>query len=229
MNDAFAIPEDRFVIEQPVDVRLGFIRKVYSLFLLTIGTSAAMTYAVMSIPVVADLAGQYWFAWLLLYLGLSWGSNLIARQGAAVGYGLLAVLSVVTGLFFGPTIKFYAVTQGMEVVYQAFGLTSAIFGGLTAYVFVTRKDFSFLAGALWMGLFALIGVGILGLFINFSFEFRHAITFAGVLLFIGFILYDTSNILHHYREDQFAVATVAIYLDFVILFMKLLRILGRRR
>lgn len=146
-----------------------------------------------------------------------------------MGYGLLAVLSVVTGLLFGPTVNYYAVTAGIQVVYQALGLTILIFGGLTAYVFITKADFSFLRGALFMGLLALIGIGVLGFFINFSFGFSQAITIAGVLLFVGFILYDTSNILHHYHEDQYAVAAVAIYLDFVILFINLLRLLSRSR
>ena len=229
MNDTFTIPQDRgFVIDLPVDARLAFIRKVYSLFLMSLLGTVAVTAAVMSVPVVADLAGRYWFVWMILYIGLSWCSGWIGRQGAAVGYALLGSLSIVTGLFFGPTIRFYAATQGLDIVYQALGLTCLIFGGLTIYVFVTKKDFSYLGGMLFMGIFALIGLGVLGMFVNFSFEFRHAITLVGVVVFIGFILYDTSNILHHYREDQFAVAAVAIYLDFVILFMKLLRLLSRR-
>jgi FtsH-binding integral membrane protein len=224
-----AIPEDHgFLYEAPVDVRLAFIRKVYSLFLLSLLASTLVTAAVMTTPAVANLAGRYWFVWMILYVGLSWCSGWIANQGAAVGYALLAVLAGVTGLFFGPTIMFYAAHGGIGVVYQAFGLTVGIFGGLTAYVFITKKDFSFLGGLLWMGIFALIAFGVLGMFINFSFNVRHAMTLAGVLLFVGFILYDTSNILHHYREDQYVVAAVAIYLDFVILFMKLLRLLGRR-
>ncbi|MBI3461456.1 MAG: Bax inhibitor-1 family protein [Planctomycetes bacterium] len=228
MSNAFSIPNDRFVIELPVDARLAFIRKVYGLFLVSILGTAAVTAAVMSVPAVADLAGQYWWAWLVLYVGLSWGSNWIASQGSAFGYGLLAALSVVTGLFFGPTVNFYAAGAGMGVVYEALALTAAIFGGLTGYVFVTRQDFSFLRGALWVGMFALIGFGVLSMFVGFSFQVHHLVTLAGVVLFIGFILYDTSNIIHHYREDQFAVAAAAIYLDFVILFMKLLRLLGRR-
>ena len=229
MDEVMAIPEDRgYLYEAPVDVRLAFIRKVYSLFLLSLLASTVVTAAVMTTPVAMNLAAKYWFVWLILYIGLSWCSGWIASQGAVVGYTLLAVLSAVTGLFFGPTITFYAANVGIDVVYQAFGLTSAIFGGLTAYVFITKKDFSFLGGLLWMGIFALVAFGVLGMFIDFSFQLRHAMTLAGVLLFVGFILYDTSNILHHYREDQYVVAAVAIYLDFVILFMKLLRLLGRR-
>jgi FtsH-binding integral membrane protein len=229
MSELLALPEDRaYLYEATVDVRLTFIRKVYSLFLVSLLSSTGVTAAVMMLPEVADLAGRYSLVFLLLYIGLSWCSGWIAEQGPVVGAMLLSALSVVTGLVFGPTISFYAANVGIGVVYQALGLTSAIFGGLTVYVFVTKQDFSFLRGLLWMGMFAIVAFAVLGMFINFSFELRHALTLAGVLLFIGFILYDTSNIVHHYREDQAIVAAVAIYLDFVILFMKLLRLLSRR-
>ncbi len=228
MSDMYAMPMDQFVIELPVDTRLAFIRKVYSLFLVSLLATIAVTVSVLSVPIAADIAGRYWYVWVGLYFLLSWFGEAIAAQGKTVGYIVLSVLSVVTGLAFGPTIRFYIGNQGVDIVYQALGLTTAIFGGLTAGVFITKQDFSFLRGFLWMGVLALIGVGVLGIFINFDFGMQQAITIGGVLLFVGFILYDTSNILHHYREEQVAAAAAAIYLDFVILFMKLLRLLRGR-
>lgn len=216
-------------IEGSTAERLAFIRKVYGHFLGSLAITAAVTTAVMTSAPVLNLAGRFWVVWMLLYLGLSMCSGWIARQGTGFGYALLGLLSVATGLFFGPTILFYAKVGGVGIVANALILTGSIFTGLTAYVFITRKDFSWMGAGLTAGLFLLIGVGIVSIFVPMGNTTNFLITLAGAVLFCGFILYDTSNILHNYRTDQYVVATVAIYLDFVILFMKILRLLGRGR
>lgn len=215
-------------VEASVSERMRFIRKVYSQFFVSLLITAGVTGAVMSSSAAMNLAANLWPVWLILYLGASFASGMVSKASPAVGYLVLGTLAVSTGFFFGPVITFHARVQP-EIVWQALILTGATFTGLTMYVFTTRKDFSWIGGSLFLVLFLLIGLGIVQIFIPFSAGMQMGITIASVLLFCGFILYDTSNILHHYRTDQHIHATVMIYLDFVILFMNILRLLGNRR
>jgi len=225
-----SIPQGRFTVDvAPVDVRMNFIRKVYSLFLLSLLTTAGTTVVILNNAAASQAAARYGFVWLILYLVLAFGANAIARQGEVFGYILLALFSVITGIFFGPLIRAYVEMGGIDLVYQALGLTVAMFGGLTGYVFLTKKDFSFLAGGLYMMLFLLIGVGILSIFVPFSAGASFLFSLVGAIVFCGFVLYDTSNIMHRYQPEQFAVATLMIYLDFINLFLYILRLLSSRR
>src|SRR5690606_1067608 len=109
------------------------------------------------------------------------------------------------------------------VIFQALGLTVLTFGGLSAYVLITRKDFSFLGGFLFTGLMLLIG-GIVVLWIASAFFgvdvslMSMAITIASTFLFMGYVLYDTSNLLHRYSTDMVVPAALALMIDFIILF-----------
>jgi len=100
-----------------------------------------------------------------------------------------------------------------------------IFGGLTAYVWLTKKDFSYLGASLTIGLFLIIGISIINLFIGSS-VMSMTLSIVSVLLFSGFILYDTSVILRNAMAIPPTLAALNLYLDFLNLFLSLLRILG---
>tara|TARA_B100000795_G_scaffold269044_1_gene257342 strand:+ start:31 stop:642 length:612 start_codon:yes stop_codon:yes gene_type:complete len=113
-----------------------------------------------------------------------------------------------------------------EIVLQALLLTAAVFISLTSYVFVTKKDFSWMGGALYMGLIILLVWG----FINMLFPIggglgRAVFSLMGALLFSGYILYDTSVIMLHMGPDDYIMASVSLYLDIINLFLYLLEIL----
>ena len=106
-------------------------------------------------------------------------------------------------------------------------LTAAVFVSLTFYVMTTKKDFSFLGGALFSGLIILL----VWSFMNSLFDFGlgaggHTVfSLMGALLFVGYILYDTSMLLHYYGPDDYIMAAIALYLDIVNLFLYLLELL----
>ncbi len=146
--------------------------------------------------------------------------------------GLLVVFAF-TGLLgasLGPTLNYYlAMSNGSQVVMQALGGTALVFFALSGYVLTTRKDFSFMAGFLVTGLVvvlvAALGAIVAGLFgVNIS-GIQLALSAAIVFLMSGFILYDTSRIIHG-GETNYIMATVALYLDIYNLFVNLLHILG---
>jgi FtsH-binding integral membrane protein len=105
------------------------------------------------------------------------------------------VFLIITGLALGQIAHFYR-----PDVFLAAGITTLmIFAGTSAYVFFTKQDFSFLRVALNIGFWILLAAAILGFFLNLS-AFSLIIGIFGSLIFIGWILYDTSKIL--LRADE---------------------------
>jgi FtsH-binding integral membrane protein len=106
--------------------------------------------------------------------------------------------------------------------------TLILFGGLTLAVFVTRKDFSFLRTFLVFGGFAAMGFIVMA--ILFNFQLGAIFTYAMIALCCGYILYDTSNVLHHYRIGQHVAAALALFASVALLFWYILQLfLSQRR
>ena len=112
---------------------------------------------------------------------------------------------------------------------QALGGTALVFFTLSGYVLTTRKDFSFMGGFLMTGLVVLVLVSLalmVGSMMGFHVPAAHLALSAGiVLLMSGFILFDTSRIIHG-GETNYLMATVSLYLNIYNLFTSLLHILG---
>jgi len=213
-------------------VRMAFLRKVYSLFsmaiLIFVGTMAwGATQPADSW--VNQLFGRMTFMGFILFMAAIF---FLARVTAKrfplnlIGLGLFAVLE---GLMVSPMVGQVVATSGPGVVFQAFGLTAVVFGGLTAYVLLTKKDFSWMRAALWTGFWLMIGIAVLSFFgIGAGFVMGWGYSAAMVLLFAGFMIYDTSMILHRYPANMAASAALTIFLDFVIMFIHILRLFSRR-
>ncbi len=137
----------------------------------------------------------------------------------AVAYALWVF---VMGLAIAPLVS-YANATAPAVVSQASLITAVVFLGLTIYVFVSGRDFSFLRGALSIGLFALIGIGLASWLIGFDVGIWYSV--AGALLFAGYILYDTSQILHRYPTTAHVAAAVVLFTDVVLMFQYILMLL----
>jgi hypothetical protein len=101
-------------------------------------------------------------------------------------------------------------------------LTLLVFGGLTAVVFLTRADFSFLRTGLTIASFAALGVIVCS--ILFGFNLGVVFMAALVALASGYILYDTSNVLHHYRIGQHVAAALALFASVALLFWYLVQL-----
>ena len=143
-----------------------------------------------------------------------------------LGLGLYVVAEAV---IFLPLLLIARAVSGPSVIPTAGILTLALFGGLTITVFVTRKDFSFLAPILFIG--SLIALGLIVAAILFRFDLS-GVLFAGamVALMSGYILYYTSNVLLHYRTDQYVAAALALFAAVATLFYYILLLLmGNRR
>jgi FtsH-binding integral membrane protein len=199
--------------------RLVFIKKVYSLLAMSMGTAAVGAY-LGSGPLLLLVAPNM-MLFFILQIGLIFFASFAARKP---GLNMIALFSftTVSGLTLGPLL--YQV--GPSIAAEAFGLTAVTFVGLSMYVVYSKKDFSFMSGFLMTGLIVLVVGGLLNMFFIQSGMMHFVMSGGSVLLFSGFILYDTSNILRYYGTDEHVSATLALYLDVLNLFIALLSILN---
>lgn len=199
--------------------RLIFIKKVYSLLAMSMGTAAVGAY-LGSGPLLI-LVAQNMMLFFILQFALIIFASFASRRP---GLNMVALFSftTVSGLTLGPLL--YQV--GPSIAAEALALTAITFAGLSLYVVYSRKDFSFMSGFLMTGLIVLVVGGLLNMFFIQSGMMHFVMSGASVLLFSGFILYDTSNILRYYGTDEYVSATLALYLDILNLFIALLSILG---
>ena len=199
--------------------RLTFIKKVYSLLAMSMGTAAVGAY-LGSGPLLLLVAPNMMLFFILQFALIIFASFASRRPG--LNMVALFSFTTVSGLTLGPLL--YQV--GPSIAAEAFSLTAITFAGLSLYVVYSKKDFSFMSGFLMTGLIVVIVGGLLNMFFIQSGMMHFVMSGASVLLFSGFILYDTSNILRYYGTDEYVSATLALYLDILNLFIALLSILG---
>lgn len=218
---------DPFAIDAAQEERAWFIRKTYLNLAGAIGLFAGLetlflTNDALKIGMLELIGGHWWVA-LLAFMGVSWLASHWANSGAspAVQYAGLGLYAVAEALIFVPLLTI-ASAMSPDIVPSAGLVTLVIFGGLTGIVFLTKADFSFLGGTLTILSFGALAVALCGMLFGFSL----GIFFAGamVALMAGWILYDTSNILHHYRTDQSAAAALALFSSLATLFWYVIRL-----
>lgn len=195
------------------------LRNTYALLSLTLLFSAitAGGSLLLQLPhpgIIISLVGFIGLYFLTAKLRNSiWGLPSVFALTGFMGYTL------------GPVVGHYlAMPGGGSIVMNAMGMTGIIFLSLSAYVLTTRKDFSFMGGFLMVG----IVLGIVASLAAFFFQIPAlslAISAMFVLLMSGFILYETSNILHG-GETNYIMATVSLYVSIYNLFTSLLHLLG---
>lgn len=201
------------------------LRNTYMLLSMTLLFSAVTA----SISVMIGIGQGAALIMMLASIGLIW---FVLPRTANSSAGLLVVFAF-TGLLgasLGPTLSYYlAVQGGAQIIVQALGGTGIIFLALSAYVLTTKKDFSFLGGFLFVGLMmiilASIGTMVAGMFGVAVSGLSLAISGVAILIFSGFILYDTSRIING-GETNYIMATVSLYLNIYNLFVNLLHLLG---
>ena len=147
-----------------------------------------------------------------------------AAQSAAGIWFVFAFTGLLGGSL-GYTLSYYAsFANGPELIMQAFGATALVFFGLSGYVLTTKKDFSFMGGFLIVGLIVAVVASIANIFFAIP-AISLAVSAAIVFIMSGFILYDTSRIIHG-GETNYIRATVSMYLNIYNLFVSILHLLG---
>lgn len=173
------------------------------------------------------LLGVSWLLVLGGFVVVSWLASKVAAtaESKAAQYAALVGFVIAEALIFVPLL-FVAEYQAPGTIASAAGVTFVAFALLTAVVFLTGKDFSFLRGILmWSGIVALclIGGGVV-----FGFQLGTYFSVAMVAVAGGAILYDTSNILHHYPEDRYVSAALELFASVALMLWYVLRLFSRR-
>jgi FtsH-binding integral membrane protein len=151
-----------------------------------------------------------------------WACNGISKTMAYAGLSLYVLFEAI---IFVPILHFAVHKIGDPTILpKAAVLTLTMFGGLTLATLITKKDFSFLGPILMVGAFAMLGFCIAGMFFG-GFNMGLVYSFFGVALACGFILYDTSNVIHRFRTDQHVAAALELFASLAYLFFHILRIL----
>lgn len=200
----------------------SLIQRVSYLLATTLLVTAAAAWYANSIAL-----GPQWFLPLMIGTLVCVFALSFARANAGLGLALLYALSVMEGLLMGPLLGAIArgYPLGATIIAEAAGLSALLVAGLGTYVWISNKDFGGIGRFLFWGLIALIAVGLISLFVHMSPGIHLIYAVAGAALFVGFTLYDFSNIKQRFGPNDYVIATVQLYLDFINLFWFLLQIL----
>lgn len=195
------------------------LRNTYMLLALTLGFSAltAGAAAALRLPHPGMLLT------LVGYFGLLFLVNKYSDRGLGVAF--VFALTGFMGYTLGPIISHYLhMPNGAQVVMTAMGGTAAIFLGLSAYALVSKRDFSFMGGFLFVGILVAFLAGIAAILFQVP-ALSLAVSAIFVLLMSGMILFETSNIVRG-GETNYVMATVSLYVSIFNLFTSLLHLLG---
>jgi modulator of FtsH protease len=199
------------------------LKNTYALLATTLFFSAAMAAVSMAVMPPPGLTMIAMFA----ALGLVWFA---LPRTANSSKGLIVVFAItgLLGFAIGPMLQMYLhMAHGSKIIATAFGGTGVIFLALSGYALTSRKDFSFMAGFLMVGLITVLVAMVANIFLQMPI-LSLVVSSAIILIMSGFILYDTSAIIRG-EQTNYILATVSMYLSIFNIFINLLRILGSNR
>ena len=216
-----------------VSDRAEFYKKTYlHVAMAILAFMVVESFLIKVIPeefILGMLGGR--FIWLGI-LGLFWLGSFVSEewtlsQSKTVQYAGLGFYVLLEAVIFLPLIYMAATYSGIDVIKQAGMITLALFVGLTAVVFMTNKDFSFLRTAIVVGGFIALGLIVAGAIFGFNLGLWFSV---GMVILAGAsILYQTSKLKDTYSTDQYVGAALLLFSSVMLLFWYVLRILMSRR
>jgi FtsH-binding integral membrane protein len=206
--------------------RLTLIRRTYTLVFFSILVTMVGSAFTLTQPAVFQAVEQnLWLTYICAFVPLI--AARVFRNRFPLNIGMVFLFTFAMGVAIAPLLFIYN-TQQPGILLQAGGLTITTFAALTAYAFISRRNFSALGGFFTIGLWVLIGTSLLNMF------FQNAtanlwIAAATILVFSGLLVFDTWRLRHVYGPDDYVMAAVQIYLDLLNLFVGILTVLGGGR
>ncbi|MED5523756.1 MAG: Bax inhibitor-1/YccA family protein [Pseudomonadota bacterium] len=194
------------------------LRNTYWLLGMTLAFSAAMAFVSMSMGLPYPGA-------LITIVGF-YGLLFLTAKTSNSGWGILSVFALTgfMGYTLGPILNLYLGAGMGDIVFLALGGTATIFFALSAYVLVSGKDMSFMAGMLQAGFWVLLLMVVAGFFVHAT-VFHLVLSGLFVFFSSGIILFQTSQIIHG-GERNYIMATVTLFVSLYNIFVSLLNILG---
>ena len=210
--------------------RATLVKRTYGLvFLSVLVTMAGAAFAFTQEALLASVARHPFLAFIAVIAPLFMAQR--SAREFPKNIILTFIFAFVEGVYIAPFL-YIAERSAPGVISQAGALTFAAFGVLTLYALLSKRDFSAWGSFLIVGLFVLIAASILNIFVG-SAGAALWISAVGVMIFAGLLVFDTWRIVRSgaYTQDDYVLATVAIYLDLLNMFMFIVSLLsnGNRR
>ena len=231
---------DRLIREQEGSLSLAFpalMRKVYVWMTLALVLTGITAYGVASSPslmmTIFQTPAIMWgliIAELAIVIAISAAINRLSLTTATLLFVLYSVLN-------GATFSLIFAVYTMSSIANVFFITAGTFGVMAAYGYFTKRDLSSWGRLLLMALIGLIIATLVNVFLVKSTGFDLILSYAGVLIFVGLTAYDTQKIkqmlamqtdMGEGAQKVALLGALSLYLDFINLFLYLLRIFGRR-
>jgi uncharacterized protein len=215
-----------------VNERVAFLRRTYGHLAGAILAFVAVSYVFNQTPFARQFT-MWAFGgalnWLLIlgaFMVVGFITDRLARSETSAGlqYFGLALGVVAEGVIITPLLYIAAsFAKDPFIIHKAALFTLLIFSGLTATVFITRKDFSFLRGVLMIGSFAALGIILAAMF--FGFQLGTIFAVAMIVLMAGYILYQTSLLMAYFHPAQHVAASLMLFSTIATLFWYVLTLL----
>lgn len=185
----------------------------------------------LAFALVGSFAGVYVPAGLFMPLSIvelvMLLSAFLLRRRKAISYSFVYIFTFISGMTTYPIVAYYASTAGANTVLLALASTTTVFAGLAVYASKSKRNFGFLGGFLMAALLALLAISIFNIFWPLSSTGMLAYSFIGVMVFSGYVLFDFSQMKHYGASaEEVPLMALNLYLDFLNLFISLLRIFG---
>jgi len=212
------------VSESSAEIRNAFIRKVYSTLFCQILATCIVGGVLSQTPSAVSWVQTHTWSFYVPLFGTLINLGLLywKRHSHPLNYVLLSTFTLMEAFTLGVVVAFF----DNVIVLQALLITLGVFIGLTLFTLQSKYDFSGMGPFLFGGLIALLMTGIVGVFIPFSKTMDLIYAIIGCLLFSGYVVYDTYIINAKLSPDEFIMGAISLYLDFINLFINILRLLN---
>ena len=194
-----------------------FAQKVFPLFSFSLVIMTIGAFAGMFIPpaLYLPVSIAYFLVLILTYF---------VRSIPAINLIMFCALVFLSGTLTAPIIIAGLKVGGLNIIVNALGMTTIVMIGLAGYVYITRADFTWLGPIVSVSLILIIIISFISGFLGAGIN-EIVLSVAGLIIFMGFVLYDMSAILRRYDDDEYIMATISLYFDFLNIFINILRIL----
>lgn len=213
--------------------QVQFMQKVYAWMVGGLGLTGLLAYYVYDSGLWMSLAPYNLFIGIATIGLVFFLSFRIDKLSSTTAAGIFIAYALLNGLFFSSIFAAYE----MGAIYNAFFVSAGAFAALSVYGFTTKKDLSAFGKFLFMGLVGIILVSLINVFFVESSLLNTTISILGVLIFAGLTAYDTQRLknMHHYYMQNSELArkgavmgALALYLDFINMFLFMLQLMSGR-
>lgn len=219
-------------------VQSALIRNVYTWMTLALAiTGLVALYMAKSLTLLSFILGNSFVFWglLLSEIGLVW---YLSARIQNIKFTTATILFILYSILNGMTLSVIFITYTMSSIASTFFITAGTFGAMALFGYVTKKDLTRIGSLCFMGIIGIIIASIVNIFLHSS-MMNLIISLVGVLLFVGLTAYDSQKIKQLLSDEDIEInestqkialmGAMTLYLDFVNLFLYLLRLLGDRK